>query len=161
MKTEMVHEIRSLLAGQRILSLGVLRNGKPYVGLLPFVVPPEFSSAIVHVSRLALHAAGLVDGASYSALIHVPDNLETDPQEIRRLTLYGEIQGVARDTRNYALDRELYVRRFPQSLPTFGLADFSLFRLKFAGGRYVGGFARAYSLGPKDIQALSIGHTAG
>ena len=136
------------------MALGVLRGEEPYVGLLPFVVWPDMSAAVVHASRLALHSAGLVDGAPFSALIHAPDRLGIDPLQVPRISLNGLVEGLVRDTHEYALGRQLYISRFPDSERTFELGDFRLYRLSFNGGRYVGGFARARSLGPKDIRAL-------
>lgn len=155
MKREVLAEIRGLLQSERVLSLAVLRDGAPYVGLLPYVLIPDFSAVIVHASRLALHSAGLTDGAPFSVLIHAPDLPAGDPLQIGRISLHGTVETVRRDSRDHAVGKDLYVRRFPASARTFGLADFQLYRLNFEGGRYVGGFARAQSLGPKDIRALS------
>ena len=154
MKKDLVTEIRGLLTSERVLSLGVLRDGNPYVGLLPYALLPDYSAAIVHASRLALHSAGLDDGAPFSALVHSPDEAGGDPLQIRRVTLEGTVSRIRRDTRDYSVLRDLYVHRFPGSVRTFELADFELYRLTFAGGRYVGGFARARTLGPKDIREL-------
>jgi putative heme iron utilization protein len=154
MKRQFLIEIRELLLAERVLSLGILRDGEPYVGLLPYAPLPNFSGAIIHASRLALHAAGLATGVSFSALIHAPDRPDSDPLQVPRISLHGSVDGIPRDSRDYAVHREFYVRRFPVSTRTFELADFQLYVLRFAGGRYVGGFARARTLGPKDIQAL-------
>ena len=154
MKDEILQEIKSLLSQQRVLSMGVLRDADPYVGLLPFVVSPDFSSVIVHASRLALHSAGLSDDAPFSILVHEPDAEAADPLQIPRLSMSGRVERLERDTRDYVVGRRLYIARFPESSRTFELGDFNLYRLVFESGRYVGGFARAKSLGPKDIRAL-------
>lgn len=66
-----------LLTGQRVLALGVLVEGAPYVGLLPFVLKPDFGGALVHASKLARHSVGLVPGAPFAALIHGAPTGET------------------------------------------------------------------------------------
>lgn len=157
-KTEMIDELRALLTTERVLSLAVLRNGLPYVGLLPYVVTPDFSAALVHASSLALHTEGLTEGAPFGILIHRPDRTEEDPLQIQRLSLQGKVKMLNRGTPAYDEARQLYVGRFPTSARTFLLGDFNLYRLRFVAGRYVGGFARAQSLGPKDIDALGGGH---
>jgi putative heme iron utilization protein len=157
MKKELLQELRQLLAAERVLSLGVLRDGNPYVGLLPYVIARDFSCAFVHASRLALHSAGLVEGARFSVMIHGPVSSDSDPLQIQRVTLDGSIGQIARDSRDYVVVRGMYIERFPTSARTFELGDFSLYRLRFDGGRYVGGFARARSLGPNDIEALGTG----
>jgi putative heme iron utilization protein len=154
MKSDILDEIKEILSTERVLALGVLRDGEPYVGLLPFVPAVDFASVVVHASRLALHTAGLEDEAPFSVLIHDGDVADGDPLQIRRITLLGKVEHLARDSRDYAVERSRYVDRFPASAPTFGLGDFSLYRLRFESGRFVGGFARARSLGPKDIEAL-------
>ena len=58
--------LRDLLDGTRLLALGVLVEGRPYVGQVPFAVWPSRGSLLVHVSALARHSRGLGDGARRS-----------------------------------------------------------------------------------------------
>ncbi len=57
--------LRDLLLGQRVLSLGVLVDGAPYVGLLPFALAKDRRALLVHASSLARHTRGLVEGAPF------------------------------------------------------------------------------------------------
>lgn len=155
MRHDILSEVRTLLVGERVLSLGVLRNERPYVGLLPYVAAPDFTAAFIHASRLALHSAGLEDGAPFAVLIHEADRPGGDALQMRRLTLQGTVSRIPRDSRDYAVVRQTYTARFPESSTTFELGDFSLYRLEFEEGRYVGGFARARSLGRRDIEGLA------
>jgi hypothetical protein len=45
--------------------------------------------------------------------------------------------------------------RFPDSRVTFGLGDFTLYRLQFVAGTYVAGFGRAMDIEPQDIRRLA------
>lgn len=146
--------LRQLLAETRILSLGVLVDGTPHVGLLPFVAAPDFRSALVHASQLARHGRGLRPGAPYSLLIHGADDPAGDPLQVPRVTISGTVQHVAQSDRDWAAARRSYIDRFPTSERTFLLGDFNLYRLHFEWGRLVVGFARAINLGPESFSAL-------
>ncbi len=152
MEIEEARLLRSLLTGTRVLSLGVLVDGAPLVGLLPFAVRPDLSGAIVHVSRLARHAKGLADGAPFGALVHAPDPPDGDPLQVARVSLEGEAATLAPGTPAHEEAKALYLARFPGSAGTFALGDFALHELRFRRGRLVGGFARAISLSEESLR---------
>jgi hypothetical protein len=108
----------------------------------------------VHASRLARHTRGLQEGAPFSALIHGADDPAGDPLQVPRVTLSGAVRLVARGDDDWEASQRAYVDRFPGSEPTFSLGDFNLYRLHFAGGRLVAGFARAVTLGPDSFGEL-------
>lgn len=144
-----------LLTGQRVLALGVLVEGAPYVGLLPFALKPDFGGALVHASKLARHSVGLVTGAPFAALIHDPDRGNADPLQLPRVTLLGTVRHLERGTPAWEEGHRLYLQRFPTSEPTFSLGDFELYELRIQGGRLVGGFARAASVSPEMLARLA------
>ena len=144
--------LKSLLTARRILSLGVLVDGAPLVGLLPFVARPDFSGLLVHASGLARHTKGLLPGAPFAVLIHAEDTPDTDPLQVPRVSLEGEVQKLAPGSTAHASARSLYVARFPGSEPTFGLGDFALYELRIRRGRLVGGFARAVNLSEDSLR---------
>lgn len=155
MKSEDLDVVRGLLCRVRVLSLGVTVDAEPHVGLLPFVVVPDFGSVLVHASRLARHTRGLLPGAPFSALIHGPDEPDADPLQVPRLTVAGTVQPLARDDRGWEDARRLYLDRFPGSAQTFSLGDFGLYRLQLESGRLVAGFARAVTLRPESFRELA------
>jgi putative heme iron utilization protein len=108
-----------------------------------------------HASGLARHRRGLEQGAPFSVLIHKPDQLEADPLQIPRLTLQGTVDVIDRKSEEYREAKVLYLERFPSSEPTFMLSDFNLYRLRFAQGRYIGGFAQALPLSADDLRQLA------
>jgi putative heme iron utilization protein len=147
--------LKELLTGQRVLALGVLVEGKPHVGLLPYALNPDFSGAVVHASRLARHTVGLVTGAPFAAMIHQADRGDADPLQLPRVTLQGTVRPLERGSADWMETQQLYLRRFPTSEQTFSLGDFELYELRFLGGRLVGGFSRATSVSPEMLARLA------
>ena len=147
--------LRHLLTTVRVLSLGVLVEGEPYVGLLPFVVGHDFQSVFVHASNLAKHSRGLQTGAPFSILIHGADEIDGDPLQVARVSISGTVRQVDRTDATYPGLRDAYIDRFPTSERTFMLGDFNLYRLEFERGRLVAGFARAVNLRPESFLELT------
>ena len=147
--------VRKLLSDCRVLSLGVLIDGKPHVGLLPFVTATDYRSALIHASQLARHSRGLQPGSPFSALIHASDEQQNDALQVPRVTISGMVQLVAQADADFESSREAFIDRFPSSAQTFHLGDFNLYRLHFEWGRLVSGFARAISLSPDIFREIS------
>ena len=148
-----LRELLTRLLDQRVLSLGVLIDGAPYVGLLPFARTADGGGLLVHASNLARHSRGLGDGADYSALLFLPEAAERDPLQVPRLTLTGRVARLERDSEECERGRAIYLARFPESARTFQLGDFNLYELRIDKGRLVAGFARTANLGPTDFAA--------
>jgi len=146
--------IRSLLDGERVLSLAVLVEGAPFAGLLPFVPLPDYSGVLVHASRLSRHSAGLSAGARAAVLLHEQDGPDKDPLQIKRASFECDVQPLERDSAAWQAGRERYLARFPDARITFRLGDFTLHRLEFRQGLLVAGFGRAMEITPKDIAKL-------
>ena len=146
--------IRTLLDGERVLSLAVLVDGAPLAGLLPFVPLPGYTGVMIHASRLSRHTAGLTDGARAAVLLHEQDGPEKDPLQIRRVTFECDVHPLPRDGDAWTAGRERYLGRFPDSRITFRLGDFTLYRLEFRQGLLVAGFGRAMDITPKEIAKL-------
>jgi putative heme iron utilization protein len=137
----------------RVLALGVLVDGEPTVGFLPYALDEDGTSLLVHASRLARHTRGMLPGAEFSALIHERDDGAGDPFQLRRVTLQGRIVPLARDAGPWLEARRRYLERLPWATPTFQLVDFGLFALHVETGRYVAGFAQAADLRAQDLRA--------
>ena len=147
--------LEELLTENRVLSLGVMVDGRPHVGLLPFVVADDRKSALVHASELARHSRGLQPGSPFSILIHAADHPDADPLQVTRVSISGTAQHVSQADADYEASREAFIDRFPSSELTFTLGDFNLYRLHFKRGRLVSGFARAITLGPESFEELA------
>jgi putative heme iron utilization protein len=155
MEPEELNLVKKLLTECRVLSLGVLVDGKPHVGLLPFVAAVDFQSALIRASQLARHSRGLQPGSPFSLLIHACDEQENDALQVPRVTISGTVQLVAQADAEFEASREAYIDRFPSSVQTFHLGDFNLYRLHFEWGRLVSGFARAITLSPDSFRELA------
>lgn len=155
MSPEETKVLRDLLDRQRVLSLGVLVDGEPYVGLLPFAVAADCQALFVHASGLARHTKGLSEGARFSALLHAPDEPGGDPLQVPRVSFQGEVRPLADATPEHEDARKRYLVRFPDSATTFELGDFGLYALRIRDGRLVSGFARARNVSPGDLLEMS------
>jgi hypothetical protein len=153
-KPEQIAILRTLVHEQRVLSLAVLAEGQPVIGLLPFALAADGAALVVHASRLARHTRGLVEGATFDALIHEPDAGDRDPLQVRRMTLRGTVRALADDPARHAADRADYLAKFPAAEPVTALGDFAFYRLEIAGGRLVSGFGGAVNLRGDALPAL-------
>ena len=149
--------LKRILSHERVLSLAVLVENVPVIGLLPFVVTSEYDAVLVHASGLAKHTAGLREGALFSVLIHTPDHADSDPLQLPRVTLQGDVQHIQKGTSEYETGRDLYLAKFPDSAQTFTLGDFNLYQLNFRDGRFVAGFGKAYNLTADTLRQLAEG----
>lgn len=143
----------ALLHEGSVGSLSVILDGVPYVGLVPFVVTPEGSGVLVHVSGLARHTAGLGRGRPWALLVHEPTDRGANPQQLARVSLQGTSEPLERGTATWETARDLYLVKYPRSAVTFGLGDFTLIRLVIESVRFVAGFARTWDLEPSELEA--------
>ena len=144
--------LKELMTGPRVLSLAVLVDGAPLVGLLPFAIKPDLGAAIVHASQLARHTRGLGRGAAFGALIHAPDAPDADARQIARVSLEGVVEPLEPGTPAWDEAQALYFARFPDSEGIFQLPGFGLYELRFEQGRLVGGFGFARNLSPETLR---------
>lgn len=148
MSTMNLEPLRTLLRAQTIAALGTLHRGEPSVSMVPFALDEEVPEFLIHVSRLAPHTRDMLAHPRVSLLAVAPDD-GGRPQARARVTIQGDALPLAPGAERYAEARTLYLQRFPQSVDTFALADFSLFAIRPAGLRFIGGFAQAVSLTPE------------
>jgi hypothetical protein len=146
--------LKSLLVDERLLTLGLVTDGEPVVGLLPFAVAEDYSALYIQASQLARHGQGLTAGARFGAVVHRPDRPEEDPLQVPRVILEGVVDPLAGDHPEREAATRAFVRRFPKAAMTLALADFSLYRLDIQGGRLVAGFGSALSLSSGDLRDL-------
>jgi len=145
--------LRRLLIDSRVLALSVRVGDEPTIGLLPFLAASDLQSLLVHVSRLARHTKGLVDGASFTALIHEPDHAGADPMALPRLTVRGTVELVEAEERERV--RSCWAERFTSAVLTLELGDFEFRRLRIEGGRLIRGFAQASGVRPETLAAAA------
>lgn len=143
--------LQRLLLNRRVASLGVLRDGAPYVAMMPFALERETGAVLIHASRLGLHSRGLQAGAPFSLLVHAGEDESDDPLQLPRVSIQGTVSVVAKDTEAFPDARAAYLRKYPAAAQTFALGDFELYRLTPTGARFVAGFGRIHSLRADDL----------
>jgi putative heme iron utilization protein len=144
--------LRALLRGQGVAALGTLHDGAPYVSMVPFVLLPDASRVVIHVSSLAAHTRDMLADPRVSLLVVAAPDVPA--QATARVTLQGRAEQLGADSALHAAARAAYLARFPHSAQTFGFADFSLFAIAPEAVRFVGGFAQARSLSPTTLAEL-------
>lgn len=154
MDPQIAPAVRSLLASQRIASLGTLHDGEPYVSMVPFALLADGPDFVVHVSALAAHTKDMAADPKVSLLVIAPEMADVPPQATARLTIQGDAARLEGDDARHAGAKEAYLRRFPQSATTFELPDFSIFLIRPRMLRFVGGFAQAKSLTPEGLARI-------
>ncbi|MCM2257688.1 MAG: hypothetical protein NDJ94_18800 [Vicinamibacteria bacterium] len=154
MSPEDLEVLRSLLTERRQLAISVLIDGEPAIGLLPFVVAPDYSSLIVRASGLARHTKGLLDGAPFDALIQRNDDPVHDALQLVRTTLRGKVTVLDRDAPETQALIDRYVAAFPSAAMTLDLGDFNTYRLGIEAGRLITGFGGAINLSKDSLEQL-------
>jgi putative heme iron utilization protein len=146
MNSEELAIIAALIRGQRLAALGTLRDDSPFASMVTYAAEPDFGGILLHLSRLAPHTKHLLAHPQAALLIHERDDGRDDPQTLARITLIGTAAPIAAESATYAAARACYLERLPAATPLFDFPDFGLFRFAPSEARYIGGFARIYSM---------------
>lgn len=146
MKPEELSIVAELIRGQRQAALGTLRAGAPFVSLVAYAAEPGFAGFLLHLSRLAPHTGNLLADPRASLLIAESDDGRDDVQTLARITVVGTVAPFSAESADYAAARACYLSRLPAAEPLFDFPDFTLFRFTPTEARYIGGFARAFTL---------------
>src|SRR5512143_874584 len=99
-----------LIRTQRVAGLGTLREGSPYVSMVPYVAAEDFGSLVIHASRLAHHTQDILQDSRCSVLVAEKDDATHDPQVLARVTLSGNARSLEQDEPGYEAARSLYLR---------------------------------------------------
>ena len=154
MTAEVLERLGTLLETTRVLSLGVLVDGEPEVGLLPYALSEDLGAIYVQASALARHARGLAGGDTVAILIHAADTPDQDPMQLSRLAVHGTARVLEKGTEPFTNAAARFIARFPMAATTLELGDFNLYELMLGRGRYIEGFARAFNVGPDTYAEL-------
>ncbi|MGC9042155.1 MAG: HugZ family protein [Roseiflexus sp.] len=149
--------VARLLRGQRVASLGTLADGAPFVSLVAYAAEDDLCNYLLHLSDLSPHIRHLRIDSRAALLIAEPETAEVeDVQTLARITLSGTVTLVAKDAPEHATGRARYLERHPAAAMLFDFADFNLYRFTASGARYVGGFARAYTLTVDHLRQAAV-----
>jgi putative heme iron utilization protein len=144
----------SLVSNSRVASLGTLHDGGPFVSMVLAAPDPSHSVWFIYVSRLSGHTQDLLRDRRASLMLAMPDAGGKDPQQLARLTLVGEATELESGSPEEASAKEIYLGKFPHMAEIVGqLGDFSFWVIRPKSARFVGGFARAFTLDPAALRA--------
>ena len=160
LRSEELDLLERLLSRQRVLSLSVIVDDKPYVGLLPFVPRPDFGALVIHASSLARHTRGLRPGAPFGALIHADDRADLDPLQLPRLSLQGAVRTIPRGEAEWNKSRDTYLEKYPSSRSVFQLGDFHLYELQIETARLIAGFGSIHTLNRRTLAEAAAAASA-
>ena len=146
--------LASLLRSQRIAALGTLREGVPFVSMVPYAEAADLSAFYLHLSRLAVHTQAIHSDPRVGLMISQPDLGSGDPQTLARVSIQGEAAIVAKDSPDFGGVKALYLGKFPNSELNFGLGDFDLYRITPRSGRYVADLGKIYDLREEDFKRI-------
>jgi putative heme iron utilization protein len=149
-KTPSVHNPRGseqTLAGRRLMrtavkgALGTIdhESGHPYASLVLVATEPD-GTPVLLLSTLARHTKNLGKDPRASLLLDGTGDLG-EPLTGDRLTLIGEVRPSSSPT---ALRR--FIARHPSADDYAGFGDFSVYTLEVAGGHFIGGFGRIFTI---------------
>jgi heme iron utilization protein len=148
--------LANLIRNTRLAALGTLRDEAPLLSMVAFVTPQDFSAFFIHVSRLAQHTVDMQKDKHVGLLISETDDGRSDPQTLVRVSIRGSAEIIQNGEPGFTPLKEMYLARFPETVPLFKLADFSFWRIKPKGGRFVAGLEKAFNITPDTLQKVSL-----
>ena len=144
-----------LIRARRWAALATQGADGPEASWVAYIPEVDFSGFLLHLSALAAHTRNLLANPRAGLAISAPERGDEDPQTLARVTIQGEVAILAKDSEDYRSAARRYQERLPASVPRFGFGDFHLLRLTPLPVRFVGGFARAYTLDGSGLRAAA------
>ncbi|HEU5316232.1 MAG TPA: pyridoxamine 5'-phosphate oxidase family protein [Chloroflexota bacterium] len=133
---------RDLCARERFGTLATLArdpSGYPFASVAAYALGAD-GQPLLLLSQLAEHTHNLLADSRASLLVtETPRKGVPSPLALARVTLIGDVEPVPPAEGDAA--REAYLRVHPEGARYLEL-DFSFYRLRLRGARYVGGFGR-------------------
>ncbi len=138
--------LAQLIRGRQTAALGTLRNGAPFVSMVPYTVSDDLTAFDIHISALAHHTRDILADARVSLMIAAPEGPDADAQTLARVSIQGEAVMLPKNVPGYVEARIRYLTRFPSAAVSFNLGDFALYRIEVQSARFVAGFGRIFNL---------------
>ncbi len=143
----------TLIRDRRWAALATQGPDGPDASWVAYVPEPDCSGFLLHLSTLSAHTRNLLALPRAGLTISEPERDDEDPQTLARVTIQGEIATIPHDHPDYPSAALCYQERLPASVPRFEFGDFLLLRLIPVRVRFIGGFARAYTLDYDGLRA--------
>jgi heme iron utilization protein len=147
--------LAQIIRNTRIATLGTLRDEEPQVSMVAYTYADDFSAFYIYVSRLAQHTVDIQKNKTVSLLICENDDKREDPQTLARVSIRGSATMLENGAPGYTPLKKQYLTRFPEAQQLFKLTDFNFWHIKPKGGRYIAGFAKAYTISAEALQKVS------
>lgn len=144
-----------LIRNRRWAALATQGADGPEASWVAYVSEADCGGFLLHLSTLAAHTRNLLAFPRAGLTISAPELEHEDPQTLARVSIQGETALVSKDAPDYAAAARRYQERLPTSTPRFDIDDFLLVRLTPLRVRFVGGFARTYTLDGPALRAAA------
>ena len=152
--SDQTRSLLDILTTQPVAALGTVRNGEPFVSMVPYAMLPSAGTFIIHVSSLALHTRDMNANAAVSLMVTANLPMGGLPQSLARATFQCQAQPCPAGHPHFEDARRGYLSRFPDSQAMFSFGDFSLFLLQPRYMRFVGGFAQAATVMASELAGI-------
>ena len=156
MNTEHTRLLRQLVNEHEVAALGTLHEGSPFVSMIPYAVSVDGTDFLCHVSGMASHTRDMRASSRVCLLIIASSQPGTPPQALARVSLPGTARFVEEDSPDFDAFRRAYLARFPAAEELFSFPDFSLVAIRPDSGRFVAGFAQAFTLSAETLAAAIV-----
>ncbi len=138
-------EVRAFILARRQAVLAVCDAGEPLTAMTAYVAEPGLAGLLIHLSDLSPHKRVLLKHPTCSLLIAESDDGRAEVMSLARVMLQGVAAKIEKSSDDYAAAKARFLARLPASKLMFDLPDFDLFRITPTGGRFIGGFGRAFA----------------
>jgi putative heme iron utilization protein len=139
-------EAARLVLETRWSALATAGERGPLASMVAYAAEPGLRGLLMFLSGLSEHTRNLMVAPGCSMAVSRSDPGTGDPQTLARVTLNGSASPLPRNGEPFAELWPVYASAFPEAVPRLGLPDFVLFRFRIDTARYVGGFARAFTI---------------
>jgi len=138
-------EVRAFILARRQAVLAVCDAGEPLTAMIAYVAEPGLAGLLIHLSDLSPHKRVLLKHPTCSLLIAESDDGRAEVMSLARVMLQGVAAKIEKASDDYEAAKARFLVRLPASKLMFDLPDFDLFRITPTGGRFIGGFGRAFA----------------
>jgi hypothetical protein len=138
-------EVRAFIMARRQAVLAVCDAGEPLTAMTAYVAEPGLAGLLIHLSDLSPHKRVLLKHPTCSLLIAELDDGRAEVMSLARVMLQGVAAKIEKASDDYEAAKARFLARLPASKLMFDLPDFDLFRITLTGGRFIGGFGRAFA----------------
>jgi putative heme iron utilization protein len=138
-------EVRAFILARRQAVLAVCDAGEPLTAMTAYVAELGLAGLLIHLSDLSPHKRVLLKHPTCSLLIAESDDGRAEVMSLARVMLQGVAAKIEKASDDYEAAKARFLARLPASKLMFDLPDFDLFRITPTGGRFIGGFGRAFA----------------